>query len=215
MDIQMKQLVTYFFLFFFCFSACFADQTPISAEQAFRLEASAKDYQTVLINWKIAPGYYLYQKEFKFSAIKPANAVLGDPLFPGDTEILNTIEGKLKVYSGKLIIPIPIIHVDQKTLVLQAHYQGCSKAGYCYPPITKIIEINLAGNYLQPVLPINIDIAPATQPLPQNQFEKLLNGHSLFILILSFLGFGILLSLTPCVLPMIPILSSIIVGKEH
>lgn len=215
MDVQMKQLVAYFFLVFFCFSACFADQTPISAEQAFQFSATAKDYQTVLLTWKIARGYYLYQKDFKFTAIKPTNTVLGDPLYPNDTETLNTIEGKLKVYSHRLTIPIPIIHIDQKTLLLQVHYQGCSKAGYCYPPMTKTIEINLAGNYLQSVSPINIDIAPATQATSQNQFEKLLNGHSILVLILGFLGFGILLSLTPCVLPMIPILSSMIVGREN
>ncbi|PIZ04536.1 MAG: thiol:disulfide interchange protein [Gammaproteobacteria bacterium CG_4_10_14_0_8_um_filter_38_16] len=213
----MKYILFCFLLFLSCFSNSYAVETPISANQAFSFSATAKNNQTILLNWEIAPGYYLYLKDFKFIAVKPTTAVLGDPIYPSNTILLNTIEGKLKVYSGRLILPIPIIHIDQKTLVLQAHYQGCSKAGYCYPPITKMIEINLAGHYLKPTLPLNIDIAPITlhTASEKSHFAQLFEAHSVPLLIIGFLGFGILLSLTPCVLPMIPILSSMIVGREH
>lgn len=187
---------------------------PLTLNQAFQFSATAKDYQTVLLTWKIAPGYYLYQKDFKMTVIKPAHAILGEPLYPSNTELFKTTLGTFSVYAGTLTLPIPVIQSDQKSLVLQVHYQGCAKSGYCYPPTTKTVLINLAGNYLQPVYALNIDIAPTTQTTVENPFEKLFNGHSLFLLIIGFLSFGILLSFTPCVLPMIPILSGMIVGKE-
>lgn len=186
---------------------------PLSADQAFQFSATAKDYQTVLLIWKIAPGYYLYQKDFKIAAIKPANATLGEPLYPNDPKLLKTILGTFSVYSGTLTVPVPIIQSDQNSLILQVKYQGCSQSGYCYPPTTKNVVINLAENYGKPVYALNIDIAPTTPITIENPFEKLFQGHSQLWLIVGFLGIGILLSLTPCVLPMIPILSSMILGK--
>jgi len=209
----MKYLFLFFLILFACLSPTFADE-PLAADQAFQFSATAKDYQTILVNFKIAPNYYLYQQHFQFQVIKPKNVVLGNPLYPSDTETLKTSLGNFSVYSHSLTIPIPIIQANEKSLVLQVHYQGCSKAGYCYPPMTKIVPINLSSDFMQPVQGLNIDIAPATVKPVSNKFESLLTHHSLFLVILGFLGFGLLLSLTPCVLPMIPILSSMIVGRD-
>lgn len=201
-----------FCLFFI--TTCFAN-APLPADQAFQFSATAKDYQTILVQFKIAPNYYLYQKHFHFKVIKPEHVTLGNPLYPSDTEKLQTQLGTFDVYSNNLTIPIPIINAAEKNIILQAQYQGCSKNGYCYPPTTKLVDINLAGNYFQPAKILKMDIAPIEQNISHNVFENLLNGHSFFAMIIAFFIVGILLSLTPCVLPMIPILSSIIVGKEH
>jgi len=213
----MKYFTLVFTFLFICITTAFAAE-PLPIDQAFQFSATAKDYQTILVMWKIAPNYYLYQKHFQFEVIKPKNILLGRPLFPSDTETLKTNVGNFEVYSHSLTIPLPIIQSDQKSLVLQVHYQGCSKAGYCYPPITKVVPLNLSGNYGQPVLGLNIDLSPEISSTPPlitlNKFQQLLTQHSLFLLIIGFLGFGLLLSLTPCVLPMIPILSSLIIGKE-
>ncbi|MCX7126129.1 MAG: protein-disulfide reductase DsbD family protein, partial [Gammaproteobacteria bacterium] len=193
--------------------------SPLPADQAFAFSATAKNYQMALLQWKIAPNYYLYKNKFVFHVIKPADGQLGDPLYPNNTQTLKTSLGDFDVYAHSLIIPIPIIQSDQKNLVLQVKYQGCSKAGYCYPPATKIVSIDLAGNYMQPVSALNIDVAPEIKVIHQSNLPqtlaKIINKHSLFLMITSFFGFGILLSLTPCVLPMIPILSSIIIGQKN
>ncbi|OGT46083.1 MAG: hypothetical protein A3E82_08175 [Gammaproteobacteria bacterium RIFCSPHIGHO2_12_FULL_38_11] len=211
----MKTLFLLISLTFSAISPAFAAIAPLSPEQAFQFSGTAKDYQTVLLTWKIAPNYYLYQKHFSFRAIKPANAQLGNPLFPSNTQVFKTSLGNFDVYANTLMIPIPIIQSNEKNILLQVHYQGCSKTGYCYPPITKLISINLSANYMQPVSALNIDIAPNIKSITPNKFETLLAKHSFSLMMIGFLGFGLLLSLTPCVLPMIPILSSIIVGQKN
>jgi len=215
----MKHVFLIFSLLFSCVTTVFAAPIqPLPADQAFQMTATAKNYQMILVNFKIAPNYYLYQKHFRFKVIKPKNIALGDPLFPSDTQTLKTSVGTFDVYSNSVTIPIPIIASTEKSLVLQVYYQGCSHAGYCYPPMTKIVPIDLTGNFMQPATGLKIDVMPeaqqTTQPITHNKFDVLFHEHSLFLLIIGFLGFGILLSLTPCVLPMIPILSSMIVGKD-
>ena len=204
----MRYFCRFWTLFLFCFSTAWAT-APLSASEAFKLTASAKNDQTILLQWKIAPHYYLYQKQFAFRVIQPANAQLGSPIYPSNTRILKTSLGDFDVYVHTLTIPIPIIQPQNNNVLLQVKYQGCSKVGYCYPPVTELIAINLSGHYLQPVSPLNIDIAPEI-PAPLVHQDK----PSFLTTILGFFGFGILLSLTPCVLPMIPVLSSIIIGQN-
>lgn len=190
---------------------------PLPIDQAFQFTATAKNYQMILLRWDIAPDNYLYQKDFHFEVVKPNGVTLGNPLFPSDTQPLKTTLGTFDVYSGSLVIPVPIINATEKNIVVQVRYQGCSKAGYCYPPTTKNVLIDLAGNYgvfTPGVTDTTISPPETTTSSPSAKITTLLTDHSDAMIILGFLGFGILLSFTPCVLPMIPILSSMIVGRE-
>lgn len=194
---------------------------PIPVNEAFQLTATAKDYQTILLNWQIAPNYYLYKKHFKFQAIKPKNTILAEPLYPAGEVPLKTALGTYQVYPDQVTIVLPVIHSNQKNVLLEVHYQGCSHSGYCYPPQNKMVLVNLAGNYMHATRPLNIDIPTATvtkkpkeAKTPSSKINNLLNGHSTWLMILGFFGFGLLISLTPCVLPMIPILSSMIIGQK-
>lgn len=206
--LNMKKI--FIVLCLFVCASIFASPQPLPADQAFRFSATAKNYQMILVRWKIAPGYYLYQQKFHFRAIKPTGTQLGDPLYPSDTKNLKTALGNFSVYSNQLTIPIPVIDATQKNLLLQVHYQGCSQFGFCYPPTSKIVSIDLSSNYMKPTYGLNIDIAS----LPAEKSKTIFQQKNNFLLLLSFFGFGILLSLTPCVLPMIPILSSIIIGQK-
>lgn len=183
---------------------------PLPPDKAFQFSAAAKDNQTLLLSWNIAPHYYLYQSRFTFQPIQSSGITLGSPIYPSDTQILKTIAGHEAVYANHVTIPIPLVRSHQKHVILQVKYQGCSKAGYCYPPISKAVSIDLTGPYLQPVYGFNLDAAP--QPITQTSETPLQKNP--FFLLLSFLGFGILLSLTPCVLPMIPILFKMIAGHQ-
>ncbi len=191
-------------------------QQPLSVDRAFQFSAAIRDNQTILARWKIAPGYYLYRARFHFKVIKPKNTELGQPLLPEGIVKSTPGTGRYQVYKKKVIVPVPIIKSHGNTITLSANYQGCSAKGYCYPPTSKIITVNLSGPTMRYKPGQPIDIAPNTLPNTQeNHAENLLTRSSLLMLILGFLGFGVLISLTPCVLPMIPILSSIIVGQKN
>lgn len=198
---------------FFSMNSAFSDSNPLPADQAFQLSATAKDYQTILVRWKMAPHYFLYQDRFEFHVLKPDHLMLGNPLYPAGAQLLKTPLGNFNVYANQVVIPVPVIDAIEKNIVLQVKYEGCSQAGYCYPPTTKTIPLSLAGNYLQWVSPLAIDVAPSSAPVekPATSFFK----RSIWLTLLGFFGVGSLLSLTPCVLPMIPILSGILLGKKH
>lgn len=203
-------------------SLALADIQPLPADQVFQLSAAARDYQTILASWQIKDGYYLYRDRIDFKVLKPADDEIGQPLFPLAIKTKDYPGiGAMQVYTNTVTIPVPIITSKADTIVLQVNYQGCSEQGFCYPPVSKIVELNLSGNYMvftQPLnidIPIPIDVTVKHKPIAnsaQEDIANLLMQHNLVAIILAFLGFGILISLTPCVLPMIPILSAIIVG---
>lgn len=191
---------------------------PIPVDQAFQFSATARDYQTILVMWKITPGYYLYRDRFHFRAIKPVNARIGQPILPIGQNKTSPDIGTYQVYHQSIRIPIPVISPQGKNIEVLVHYQGCSDRGYCYPPESRIVNINLAGDYMKPVAGKVADATvktPTATPADQHdKVTRLLQGKSLLALIIGFFSFGVLLSLTPCVLPMIPILSGIIVGQK-
>lgn len=220
----MKKWLTFGLLIFSLsmLPSVMAAPQPLSPEQAFALTASARDAQTIVIDWKIAPHYYLYRDRIQVSPAQAHVDRLGQPIFPVTTTTKNFPGiGKLAVYFGHLQIAVPVIQNNQNQMPIRVTYQGCSEYGYCYPPTTKIIALNLAGNYGAVEKPLEIDIPDVSTPTTnavvnaQTQVTQLLQHANLLITLLSFFGFGLLLSLTPCVLPMIPILSSIIVGQNR
>ncbi len=208
----------------FCVSLIFAlnafsQNEPLPADKAFKFSAKVRDNQTILAIWKITPSYYLYRARIHFEPLQPTGIRLAQPLMPDGLEKVSPEIGNYEVYQGELTIPIPIINPPKNDLLLKVSYQGCSINGYCYPPTQKIISLNMAGPYNQKILPINIDIPTPiiahTAPTQAEQVSNLFEGKSLIWFVLGFLGLGLLISFTPCVLPMIPILSSIIVGQKH
>lgn len=217
----MKQLLLALLLLFSLSAFAKSPNQPIPADQAFQFSAMAKDNQTIIGLWNIKSGFYLYRDRIHFSSLKPSKDRLGQPLWPEPDTVKDYPGiGKLPVYAGQLKIAVPVIKAANQTIYLKVNYQGCSDQGYCYPPTSKTVAINLAGDYGQPAYPLTIDIAPekaaiaAAPATEQDKVTQLLEHKNLFIILLSFLGFGLLLSLTPCVLPMIPILSGIIAGQQ-
>jgi len=179
-------------------------------DQAFTLSAKLFGNDTVVVNWKIAPKHYLYRERFSFKVIQPPNASIGSIILPAGEPKEDEIFGKYQVYKDSISIPIPIINVDPHSTVLKVSYQGCSEDGYCYPPASHMIKVNFATQT------VSLDTPTPNNKLNQQEpFLKILNNDHLYMIILAFLGFGILLSFTPCVLPMLPILSGIIVGHQQ
>lgn len=189
--------------------------TPLPADRAFVFSATLNQQQEVVLQWDIAPGYYLYRDKISFTPAK------GDQLLPLVTQLpkgvphSDTIRGTYQVYAHSLRVPLALKGVPKGVLRLDINYQGCSRAGFCYTPIRKILDVNLSEIKAPALLDAYVRSAGEAESAPaDNQAMRFLSGNR-FIMVLGFLGLGLLLSFTPCVLPMVPILSAIIVGRQR
>jgi thiol:disulfide interchange protein DsbD len=186
----------------------------LPAEQAFLFFATVKDANTLHVNWEIAKGYYLYREKIQFELTSAEGNQLGAYTIPRGTPKHDEAFGQVETFYNELGFDLPIIRTNSSTntITLQASYQGCADRGVCYPPMTKKIDLEL------PVAQ-NITQIADTKTTPalseQDQIVQSLQQDSLAMTLLSFFGFGLLLSMTPCIFPMIPILSGIIVGHGN
>ncbi len=188
----------------------------LDPEDAFFYSAEVIDSHTIRANFDIVDDYYLYKDKFEFT-IKGAEGItivsaIGSKGKEKDDEFF----GLMEVYYGKANFIIELQHTlkDETPITLVARYQGCADAGLCYPPVSSSIEL---------LLPASDGTTPdrATSPpnnnapllSEQDQLANDLANSSVWLTIATFFGLGLLLAFTPCVFPMIPILSSIIVGQ--
>ena len=189
----------------------FTDDTQdkfLHPDVAFKLEVTAVDRNTLEGKFFVAPGYYLYRDRIKFeikdakldkitSVDLPAGEIKDDPNF-----------GKMEVYHHDFIAKITTENTAQD-LAIHARFQGCSEKGLCYAPQLKTFNIAMLAKADNNT---NLATSPATSD--EDEATNLLKGGKLWLIAAGFFSFGLLLSFTPCVLPMIPILSGIIVGDQ-
>lgn len=184
---------------------------PLAVEKAFKLDVSQKDNQHLSVKWQIQPDYYLYKDKLKFflqdQAVKttlPAGEIKQDEFF-----------GRVEVYRGDLEVLLPITK-SYGTLNARVDYQGCWDGGVCYPPQRHQQNIAITSVTNDQNKAISSSGQPdGTQKLSEEQdITRLLSSDSILWSILAFFGFGALLSLTPCVFPMVPILSGILIGQK-
>lgn len=187
----------------------FADDTKedefLSPDIAFKLDIVQKDANYLSADFKIEPGYYLYKNRIQF---KDKNSQILEAAMPAGDIKDDKNFGKQEVYHHDFSVDIPIKNTENP-LQINARYQGCSEKGLCYAPQTKIFDIALESTALQPSTS-----AASGASANDDQATTLLKGGKLWLIAAGFFGFGLLLALTPCVLPMIPILSGIIVGDK-
>ncbi len=200
----------------------------LDPEQAFKLRAELNNANAVTLHWDIAKGYKLYRDQI-IIRVENGNARIAKASLPkGITFNDPTTSEKVEIYHDKLDVEVPLLNANGP-LTLSVGYQGCAEDGLCYPPVTKLIKVepdkpgalSIGGEEDTTAV---IAATPST-PIPaSNENEEspksdlsliasTLAGGSLWKVSLAFLVFGLLLSFTPCVLPMVPILSSIIVGE--
>ena len=192
---------------------------------AFKASARALDDRTVEVVFDIAPGYYLYREQFKFAA---TGATLAAPVIPaGQIKFDQTFEKDVETYHDMVRMAVPVQQAGQ-SFKLAVNYQGCADAGLCYPPMQLRMEASLSafgGTGSVRVLPgRDMPVAESTPGVTDASLASQTRGESAEINAVlrsgrfwSVMGVffiaGVLLSFTPCVLPMLPILSSIIVGE--
>jgi thiol:disulfide interchange protein DsbD len=181
----------------------------LEPDQAFALDVAAADGNTIEARFRIAEGYYLYRDKMKFAL---EGAELGELDLPAGEEKMDEFFGKMQVYHNDLSVRLPVVRAGAGAaeVKLTAEYQGCAEAGICYPPIKKTFTVALPAAGAAPTAaPVAEKAAAAQAPAESGTVEK----PSYLWAILGAFGVGVLLTFTPCVLPMIPILSSIIVGQ--
>lgn len=185
-----------------------AEDKFLHPDEAFQLDVVAIGNQALEGRFTISPGYYLYKDRIKFeikeatlgrvSAVKlPAGEIKDDPNF-----------GKMEVYHHDFTADITT-ETGAHNVVIHAKFQGCSEKGLCYAPQLKTYNISMLANASN-----SSPITATPIQSDDDQATSLLKGGQLWLIAAGFFGFGLLLSFTPCVLPMIPILSGIIVGDK-
>ncbi|MDP2180339.1 MAG: protein-disulfide reductase DsbD [Methylicorpusculum sp.] len=185
-------------------------------DEAFPFFATVAAPDRLELTWQIADGYYLYREKFQLEIIDTEGVKLGVFELPHGKPKFDEAFGEVETLYGELKLSIPLIRSSAAAQVikLKAKFQGCADRGVCYPPMEKIAELNL------PALTVTSVPAEAAKPgntplSEQDSIVSAMQQDSFWLTLASFLGFGLLLAFTPCIFPMIPILSGIIVGQGH
>lgn len=230
-------IISLFLIVWFFAGKVFAEThttlTPLPAEQAFSFSASLLPKETndiktntasphlIMLEWRVAPGYYLYSKRIHIKLDPPLNATIRIP--QGDLKY-DKQQGRLEVFSGTLTVPVELQAAPQQ-VKLTVDYQGCSQSGFCYPPTTTQLMVNFTDNTISKFYPSRAEKSGEVRSIEgrksvsnllvdQYSVQALFQDQSLGVMLLIFIVIGLFLSFTPCCLPMIPILTSIIIGQK-
>jgi thiol:disulfide interchange protein DsbD len=194
----------------------------LKPDEAFKYSATMTSPDKITLKWVIAPAYYLYRDRVKVVVDGETNLVqLGAPVFPEGKIHEDEYFGKQVVYYNILEATVPVARAaDAKgEFTLKVTYQGCADAGLCYNPQTKRTTLTLPSTATASTLPANVmgqqagGSGPGEMVSEQDRLANALQGENLAYALMLFFIAGVMLSLTPCVLPMIPILSGIIAGQ--
>jgi thiol:disulfide interchange protein DsbD len=216
-----------------------ANDEFLPPDEAFQVAAVADGPDRVRVEWVIHEGYYLYKSRINF-ATTDSQVKLGAAALPTGKKKHDEYFGDQEVYHDGVVATVPVTRSGGAgELPLDVTYQGCAEAGLCYPPITKNLKVSLGGSGSGSPGATSGAAAAAKEPpgstasggasarnsagavsaggagyvSEQDRLAGLIRDGNLAAVLATFFGIGVLLSFTPCVLPMIPILSGIIVGQ--
>jgi thiol:disulfide interchange protein DsbD len=195
------------------------DGEILAADDAFQLSARNAAKDKLIVRWDIADGYYLYHDKFALAAVDDTIRLKAFSVPQGKVKIDPTF-GEVEVNYKIVEIEVPIDRPGSEAVQfnLEVKYQGCKEDSICYPPIKKIVPMILDAVSTSAIAatpdstPSNFN--PAQKISEQDSITRKLQEGNFLLNIITFFGFGLLLSLTPCIFPMVPILSGIIVGQS-
>lgn len=184
---------------------------PLPPEQAFQYEAIATKGNELLVRMTAAEGYYLYRDKFNFATSTEGVEIFETLLPPGITKYDEHF-GDVEVYYDQIEIPVYLKREPGSAtqIDLQGDFQGCKEKGICYPPMSRKLMVELPGftGFVGQIGAVD-DAGPVSE---QDRLAGILAGSPVRAMLLFFLA-GLLLAFTPCVFPMVPILSGIIAGQ--
>ena len=197
-----------------------AQERVLEADQAFRLTISALDPLTLQARWVIEPGYYLYRDKFRLELLDAQGIAITSLEIPVGEPKDDPYFGPQQVFHGEATIIARLQRsADSPGAVeVKAYYQGCAEVGVCYPPLSQTVAVALSayspeesGETANSPRPAGEELGERAEA-EQDRLARLL-GEQRFLAIPAFFGFGLLLAFTPCVFPMVPILSGLIAGQ--
>jgi len=201
-------------------------QPALQPEQAFQYEVIGLSAETALVRFTAEPGYYLYQDKFEFRVLSPEGVTVREASFPEGVVKDDPEFGLVPVYYDQIEVPVRFNRPagPAQEVLLEADFQGCRDGDICYPPMTRevVFEIDAVATAIdaKPIVPAEPDNESETASAPQNvppvseqdRLASVLTDHPARALLVFFAA-GLLLAFTPCVFPMVPILSGIIAGE--
>lgn len=217
-----------------------ANQEPrlLPAQQAFQLNVNAPDPLTLQARWTIAPGYYLYRDKLRLEVLNSPGVTIEHVQIPPGEITQDPYFGEQQIFRDTALLTVRLQRsgADSGSVELEAHYQGCAEIGVCYPPLSQNVAVALPALASAAPQPAHVANAPQQAHVPnqpnalpaptvpnlapsnftaeaeQDRLARLLSEQR-WLAIPAFFGFGLLLTFTPCVFPMLPILSGLIAGQ--
>lgn len=199
-----------------------SDSGPLPVEQAFIFQPSIEADGRVLLHWQIADGYYLYRDRITLDL--PQNVDLVERINAPSESKDDPLFGQVEVYHNAANVTVQLGALSAEVLPnseVMVSYQGCWEGGICYPPVKTPLAVGdiPPATTVSSISPPENEVLSENEPAPfvseQDRFAALLSGSGLMLTLGLFFVAGLALSLTPCVFPMIPIISSIIAGHGH
>ncbi|MCH2668781.1 MAG: protein-disulfide reductase DsbD [Gammaproteobacteria bacterium] len=183
----------------------------LSPDEAFIMDPRVERANEITLSWIIQPGYYLYKNKFEFSIDGPIQ--IGTPRFPSGVLTEDEYFGEVEVYYDYVEVKIPFSRAspNEVNVQLDAYYQGCKVDSICYPLINVTRDLGIpASNVFDASAPSGSTPFMVSE---QDRLASIIMNYPLWAVLGIFYGLGLLLSFTPCVLPMVPILSGLIAGQ--
>lgn len=197
----------------------------LPVEKAFAVEVRSTDANTLVVRLSPAESYYLYRDKLRFTLAAGDRAAIESVKIPPGEPKEDPNFGKTQVFHQPVLAMLRLKPdgADRQPLTLGVGFQGCSEKGLCYPPAIRQFSLAFTAAGTYSVAPVEVSgqkpgmekpVSSASLPVAEDsRIARMLGGGNFWLAMASFLGFGLLLSLTPCVLPMIPILSGMIAGQ--
>ena len=190
----------------------------VDVDVAFKVSAEATVADRIEVDFVVLKGYYLYRNKMKFAVDAGQPAALGAPDLPTGETKEDEYFGKQEVYHHDVVARIPVSRSskDAFTLPLKVTYQGCAEAGLCYAPQTKTFQVALpAANAISalPAAASSVSAGGSGYVSEQDRLATLIRSGNVFLMVGAFFLAGLLLSFTPCVLPMVPIVAGLITAS--
>ena len=200
----------------------YANIDVLPVDEVFNINVEILDKKNIIIKAGVLSGYYLYKDKFQFIVEdKKINAI-----FPESKIIEDEFFGKSHIFDSSISIPLGVNTLRGDEPILTVKYQGCANIGLCYPPQIRKFQLisfnnNLDTQYKPQLITqknnktISNNLINSNDSFEKKQISLLSKNSNLLWVIFIFVIIGILLTFTPCTLPMLPILSSIILGKNY
>ncbi|AJZ87768.1 thiol:disulfide interchange protein precursor [Klebsiella michiganensis] len=177
----------------------------VPVDQAFAFDFQQAEHKLTL-GWQIKPGYYLYRQQIK---VVPASADIAPLAIPRGTWHEDEFYGKTEIFTQRLNLPITV-NAASKGASISVTYQGCAEAGFCYPPETRVVPLSAVA----PQAPSDSAVDSSLSPSGERGTDHSSPASLPFSALWAFL-IGIGIAFTPCVLPMYPLISGIVLGGKQ